>query len=147
MSSIFILVDVSLSMELTKREVVTLVNKYIETHNGNRVSVYFFSHVIEETFENVTRIRESDFEFRGRSAIWDSLEFVFEKANKFFFPTIVLLTDGCDTASVCPKPDIRQKMLMGWTFVYLLRDPFYRRYTVCSQIFPLLLLHQQSLFQ
>jgi hypothetical protein len=142
MTSIFILIDVSLSMDMTKMEIIKLVNKYIETHNGKRVSVYFFSHVIEESFENVTRIRESDFEFRGRSAIWDSLEFVFEKANKFYFPIIAILTDGKDTASVCPKPNIRQKLLMGWTFVYLLRDPFYTRYTVCNQISQLLLLHQ-----
>lgn len=147
MSSIFILVDVSLSMELTKGEIVKIVNKYIETHNGKRVSVYFFSHVIEESFENVTRIRETDFEFRGRSAIWDSLEFVFDKAKKFYFPTIALLTDGHDTASILPKPNITQKKLMGWTFAFLLHDPFYTRYTVCNQIFPLLLHHQNLLFQ
>ncbi len=139
MKRLYILVDISLSMTTDKRLLINDINKYIETYPNYNVSVYFFNHVIDEVKHNVKKIKDKDFDFRGRTALWDSIEYVLNKASYDIFPTFVIFTDGRDTASEFTTFDqvynrIFYKKMMGWNFIFPDRNPFYSRTSLCLEI-------------
>lgn len=139
MNRLYVIVDVSLSMTADKSLLINNINKYIETYPKYNVSVYFFNHAIDEIRHNVTRIKDKDFDFRGRTALWDSIDYVLTKASYDVFPTFIIFTDGRDTASKINTFDsiynrIFYKKLIGWTFVFPYNNPFYSRTSLCLEI-------------
>lgn len=123
------MVDISLSMKIDKQDLINDINKYIETYNNHYVSVYFVNHVIDDVKYNVKYIKDSDFDFRGRTALWESFDSLLNIASYDVFPIFIIYTDGKDTASQNKTQEdvysrVVLKKLIGWKFIYPYKNPF-----------------------
>lgn len=121
MKNIYILVDISLSIVTTKKHLIQSLNEYIDMHRNDHVSIYFFNHEIDCILVNPYEISDKHFDFRGRTALWDILNIVMDKATWDIFPEFIIISDCRDTASIFHTEDemherMFYKKLIGWTF-------------------------------
>ncbi len=134
MEDVYILIDCSWSMNDMKDHVIHEVNEYIRRKGrATRFSVYFFNHQIDRPIiqKRDVFISEDMYEIWGRSALYDSIEITIKDAvfRSKTPPTIVVYTDGADTASIyCTKAQIEEMIEQytsnGCTFEFLYRNPF-----------------------
>ena len=119
--------SLSVGFDINKENLINKINKYIDVHKDRHTSIYFFNHEIYDIKVNPISIKEKDFDYRGRTALWDTLNYVLNHAKWDIFPIFVIFTDGCDTASTLYTKDeiierIVYKRMLGWTFVFPYRD-------------------------
>lgn len=119
--TIYILVDISLSVSFPKSTLINILNQYIDAHRSDNVSIYFFNHAIDGVFINPHRIRDSDFDFRGRTALYDVLNKIMDSAMWDIFPEFIIFSDWKDTASEKysekdTEERIYYKEFIGWSF-------------------------------
>lgn len=86
----------SIGFDEVKHQIIQDVNTILD---GDIGLVYFFNTRVD-SHHRCFRISEKDFDMRGSSSIWDSLDDILERHKKDTSIDLYILTDGKDTSSV-----------------------------------------------